>query len=64
MFILSPSLIASDVMARGLDIPNVDNVVCYDVTSITTYIHRIGRTARAGTPGTAVSLVTLDKVRI
>lgn len=56
-------LVASDVMARGLDIPNVDNVVSYDVTSSATYIHRIGRTARAGKPGTAVSLITLDKMR-
>lgn len=49
-------------MARGLDVPNVEYVVSYDVTSVNNYIHRIGRTARAGKPGTAVSLVTRDTV--
>lgn len=51
-------LVSSDAMARGLDIPGIDHVISYDVTAPTTYIHRIGRTARAGQPGTALSLVT------
>uniref|UniRef100_A0A0P4W536 ATP-dependent RNA helicase n=1 Tax=Scylla olivacea TaxID=85551 RepID=A0A0P4W536_SCYOL len=51
-------LVSSDAMARGLDIPDIDHVVSYDVTAATTYVHRIGRTARAGRPGTALSLVT------
>lgn len=51
-------LVSSDAMARGLDIPAIDHVVSYDVTAPTTYVHRIGRTARAGQPGTALSLVT------
>jgi ATP-dependent RNA helicase DeaD len=51
-------LVATDVAARGLDIENVSHVVNYDVpSSPDTYVHRIGRTGRAGHKGTAVTLV-------
>ncbi|GGE80860.1 DEAD/DEAH box helicase [Stappia taiwanensis] len=52
-------LIASDVAARGLDIPDVSHVFNYDVpTHAEDYVHRIGRTGRAGRTGSAVSIVT------
>ena len=50
-------LIATDVAARGLDIDDVTFVVNYDVTDPETYVHRIGRTGRAGNRGTAVTFV-------
>jgi superfamily II DNA/RNA helicase len=52
-------LVASDVAARGLDIPDVSHVFNYDVPHhADDYIHRIGRTGRAGRAGTAITLVT------
>lgn len=51
-------LIATDVAARGLDIPDVSHVINYDLPeSPETYVHRIGRTGRAGKSGEAISLV-------
>jgi len=50
-------LVASDVAARGLDIPNVSHVFNYDVPShAEDYVHRIGRTGRAGKKGTAIMI--------
>jgi superfamily II DNA/RNA helicase len=50
-------------MARGIDIPTVDYVISYDLPGYTkTYIHRIGRCARAGREGKAVSLVLQEQV--
>ena len=50
-------LVASDVAARGLDIPNVSHVFNFDVpTHPEDYVHRIGRTGRAGKSGTAVTI--------
>jgi ATP-dependent RNA helicase DDX51/DBP6 len=52
-------LVASDLVSRGLDLPNLAHVVNYDVpTSVTNYVHRIGRTARAGKSGHAWTLFT------
>lgn len=52
-------LVATDVAARGLDIRDVSHVYNYDVpTSAEEYVHRIGRTARAGASGDAVTLLT------
>ena len=54
-------LVATDVLARGIDIPDVSYVVNFDVPSdAEDYIHRIGRTGRAGESGWALSFVTED----
>ena len=55
-------LVATDVAARGLDISNLPYVVNYDMPGIPEdYVHRIGRTGRAGVSGIAVSLVSPDE---
>ncbi len=52
-------LVATDVAARGLDVKNVNYIYHYDVPKTPTeYIHRIGRTARAGADGAAITLLT------
>lgn len=52
-------LVATDVAARGLDIPHIRTVVNYDIArDIDTHTHRIGRTGRAGEKGQAYTLVT------
>lgn len=50
-------LIATDVAARGLDIPNVELVINYDAPQrVEAYVHRSGRTGRAGKTGTCITL--------
>ncbi len=58
-------LVATDIAARGLDIPHVEHVINYDLPQIAEdYIHRIGRTARAGAEGASLSiLVPSDRVK-
>jgi len=52
-------LIATDVAARGLDVPHIEHVINYDLPQMAEdFIHRIGRTARAGLNGVALSFVT------
>jgi len=55
-------LIATDVAARGIDIENLESVINFDLPNIPeTYVHRIGRTARAGKKGRAFSLCSIDE---
>jgi len=58
-------LVATDIAARGIDIDDVSHVVNYDLPyAAGDYVHRIGRTARAGRKGIAISLVTAEDRRI
>jgi ATP-dependent RNA helicase DeaD len=58
-------MIASDLAARGLNIPDVTHIFNLDVPTMSkAYLHRVGRTARAGAKGTAVSLVTEIESRL
>jgi ATP-dependent RNA helicase DDX51/DBP6 len=57
-------LIASDLVSRGLDLPDLAYVVNYDIpTSLTSYVHRVGRTSRAGKQGHAWTLLTNTEAR-
>ncbi|GAB4842867.1 DEAD-box ATP-dependent RNA helicase 53, mitochondrial [Ancistrocladus abbreviatus] len=57
-------LVATDVAARGLDIPNVDLVIHYELpNSSEIFVHRSGRTGRAGKKGTAILIHTVDQSR-
>lgn len=59
-------VVATDIAARGLDVESLSHVINYDLPeSVESYVHRIGRTGRAGKPGTAVSLVhPLDRHKL
>jgi len=58
-------LVATDIAARGLDIDQLPHVVNYELPNVPEdYIHRIGRTGRAGNEGTAVSLVSPDEQKL
>jgi ATP-dependent RNA helicase RhlE len=57
------TLVATDIAARGIDVDGVSHVINYDLPNIPeTYVHRIGRTARAGASGIAISLVSSDEM--
>jgi len=58
-------MVATDVAARGLDIKDLNHVINYDFPGqIEDYVHRIGRTARAGAKGTAISFFTRKNGRV
>lgn len=58
-------LLATDVAARGIDIDNVSHVINFDMPrTADAYVHRIGRTGRAGNKGTAISLVEAHDMRV
>ena len=56
-------LVCSDVMARGMDLANVDYVLLYDAPKdLSSYVHKVGRTARAGRAGTAITFLEKKEV--
>jgi ATP-dependent RNA helicase RhlE len=58
-------LVASDLIARGIDIEELSHVINFDIPKdIDDYIHRVGRTARAGKSGTAINLVSPNEIHI
>ena len=58
-------LVATDIAARGIDIDELPHVVNYELPNIPEdYVHRIGRTGRAGSSGEAVSLVCVDELKL
>lgn len=58
-------LVATDIVARGIDINELPQVVNFDLPKVAEdYIHRIGRTGRAGLPGETIALVSADEVKL
>jgi superfamily II DNA/RNA helicase len=58
------TLVATDVAARGIDVAGITHVINYDIPATQEdYVHRIGRTARAGASGVGVTLVAHDQTR-
>ena len=58
-------LVATDIAARGIDIDKLPHVVNFELPNVAEdYVHRIGRTARAGREGSAVSLVCVDELKL
>ena len=58
-----PYLIATDVAARGIDVKDISHVINYDIPNdIETYIHRVGRTGRAGASGDSITFVTPEEI--
>jgi ATP-dependent RNA helicase RhlE len=58
------TLVATDVAARGIDVAGITHVINYDIPGTREdYVHRIGRTARAGASGVGVTLVTHEQAR-
>ncbi|GAB1456878.1 DEAD/DEAH box helicase [Spirochaetota bacterium] len=61
----TPVLVATDLAARGIDVDDISHVFNFDMpTEPETYVHRIGRTARAGSSGTAVSFCDTEEKRL
>jgi superfamily II DNA/RNA helicase len=59
------TLIATDIAARGIDVDGISHVINFDLPEVPeTYVHRIGRTARAGAEGIAISLCDQDQARL
>src|SRR5262249_19493405 len=59
------TLVATDIAARGIDVEGISHVVNFDLPNVPeTYVHRIGRTARAGTEGVAISLCDSDEATL
>lgn len=58
-------LIATDISARGIDIPNVDYVINYDIPEVAeNYVHRVGRTGRANNRGQAISFCSSEEIEL
>ena len=58
-------LVATDIAARGLDIDQLPHVVNFELPNVAEdYVHRIGRTGRAGNEGEAMSLVCVDELKL
>jgi superfamily II DNA/RNA helicase len=56
------TLVATDIAARGIDVDGISHVINYDLPNVAeTYVHRIGRTARAGAEGTAISFCDAEE---
>jgi ATP-dependent RNA helicase RhlE len=59
------TLVATDIAARGIDIDGISHVVNFDLPNVPeTYVHRIGRTARAGADGIAISLCDAEEIAL